>query len=259
MSLVSNAAELFQGERLAGIRILLVEDDTDSRELLHDLLSAMGAEVEAASGGREAFAIFQRTRPDLLISDIWMPDGDGYELIQNIRALTIDDGRLTPAIAISAGENQQKAILAGFHAFLGKPLDPMKLIEVAEDFGRTEGGVAQARWTVTIPREDVMLLTLAGFIRPADIQAIIPVVIEHLERRSFHVIEDLRMLQGLSPSVPSMAEHLLWGHRDKFERLYVIGGSTVLRLLTMGAAKILGIDVKMCELAPDRDPLEVLL
>jgi CheY-like chemotaxis protein len=107
---------------LAGIRVLLVEDDSDTREVMQFMLERWGAEVTAASSVREALEIVERKPPTIIISDIAMPEEDGYVLIRKMRAR----GVRIPAIALTAfsrAHDRDRALTAGFHAHLGKPID----------------------------------------------------------------------------------------------------------------------------------------
>ncbi|HEY9881256.1 MAG TPA: GAF domain-containing protein [Leptolyngbyaceae cyanobacterium] len=117
---------------LEGMRILAVDDDPDSRELLAALLTQYGAEALAVSCAAEVLASLESFKPDLLISDIGMPDVDGYSLIQQIRMLSADQGGQVPAIALTAYariEDQQRALESGFQHHVAKPLEPTRLIQ----------------------------------------------------------------------------------------------------------------------------------
>ncbi|HEY9890574.1 MAG TPA: response regulator, partial [Candidatus Sericytochromatia bacterium] len=112
-------------------KILVVDDEADSRDLIAFVLEQAGAEVIALSSAIEVLQFFQHTQADLLISDIGMPDMDGYMLLQQVRTLPRQDKQI-PAIALTAyaGEYDQKqAITAGFKQHMSKPIDPEKLIE----------------------------------------------------------------------------------------------------------------------------------
>ncbi|MBE9011505.1 response regulator [Pseudanabaenaceae cyanobacterium LEGE 13415] len=107
---------------LQGLRILLVEDDQDSRDMMIVALEAEGAEVVAAENVRSAFAVLSDWQPELLISDIRMPDSDGFSFLQELRSRSIT----IPAIAVtgSADEDERKqALEAGFQCHLPKPID----------------------------------------------------------------------------------------------------------------------------------------
>jgi signal transduction histidine kinase len=116
-------------EQLDGVRILIVEDDTDSRNVLSVLLEQLGAFVEAVSSAREAFDCVTNRRPDVLVSDIGMPDEDGFSLIRRVREM--GDERKLPAIALTAYARKQDAdaaIGAGYDRHLPKPVAPADLI-----------------------------------------------------------------------------------------------------------------------------------
>lgn len=120
------------------LRILLVDDDPDVRECVAELLRFHGVEVTTARSGSEGFATFLRERPDLVLSDLSMPDGDGFELIARIRARDPDDGGRTPAIALSAEEHETTAITAGYHAFIAKPFESATLLSFIDELSRID-------------------------------------------------------------------------------------------------------------------------
>jgi CheY-like chemotaxis protein/anti-sigma regulatory factor (Ser/Thr protein kinase) len=115
---------------LSGVRILVVDDDPDGREMLTHMLESWGAQVRAAGSADEALAALSEERPELLISDIGMPRVDGYELMRRIRALREPAGGDLAAIALTAfarGEDAVKAQQAGYGVHLPKPVDPSRL------------------------------------------------------------------------------------------------------------------------------------
>lgn len=117
--------------RLEGLHLLVVDDDDDTRSLLEGVLRERGAHVISAGSAREGLNALVRSRPDLMISDIAMPDGDGYGLIRAVRALAPERGGLTPAIAVTAharDSDGERAIDAGFQTFFAKPTDLEKLV-----------------------------------------------------------------------------------------------------------------------------------
>jgi signal transduction histidine kinase len=128
--------------QLRGLRVLVVDDEPDARELLLTLLRDCGAQVEAAPSVKDALAVFPRFRPEVLISDIAMPDEDGYDLIRQVRTLPAGAGGRIPAVALSAyarAEDRRRAFLAGFNMYVAKPVDPEELlIVVASLVGRME-------------------------------------------------------------------------------------------------------------------------
>ncbi|MBD6619819.1 response regulator [Komarekiella sp. 'clone 1'] len=113
------------------LQILAVDDDPDSLELVTFILEGCGATVRAVSSAAEVLAALAQSRPDLLVSDIGMPEMDGYMLLRQVRLLPPEQGGQIPAIALTAyaGEgNEQQAISAGFQAHISKPIDPAQLI-----------------------------------------------------------------------------------------------------------------------------------
>lgn len=116
-------------EKLTGVHVLIVEDDTDSRHVLTVLLQRLGALVEAVSSAKEAYDRVMHRRPDVMVSDIGMPDEDGYSLIQRVRETNC--GRKMPAIALTAYARKQdadQAIASGYDRHLPKPVAPADLI-----------------------------------------------------------------------------------------------------------------------------------
>ena len=108
-----------------GINILVVDDEPDNLEFLQFVLETYGASVQTATSAPQAFKLFLQQKPDLLISDIAMPEVNGHTLIRQIRALPSEKGAKIPAIALTAyaGEtNQQESIQAGFTLHLSKPV-----------------------------------------------------------------------------------------------------------------------------------------
>jgi CheY-like chemotaxis protein len=109
-----------------------VDDDPDSRDLLAVLLSQYGAEVWVVQSAAEVLNALEALQPDALVSDIGMPQVDGYTLIQQIRALPAEKGGQIPAIALTAyarGEDHQRAIASGFQQQVTKPFDPEQLVQ----------------------------------------------------------------------------------------------------------------------------------
>jgi PAS domain S-box-containing protein len=130
---------------LEALRVLVVEDDADARELIALALRRLGAEAVGASSADEALDLLSRERFDVLLSDIGMPERDGYSLIAELRALPPERGGATPAAALTAyarEEDRDKALAAGFQAHLPKPISPAELIETV---ARLAGRRAPAR------------------------------------------------------------------------------------------------------------------
>jgi signal transduction histidine kinase len=119
---------------LDGLRILVVDDAPDALEVLAVILRRGKADVTTAPSAQVGRRLLQELRPDLLISDIAMPDEDGYALIQSVRSLPPERGGATPAIALTAyarEEDRAKALAAGYQAHMSKPVEPEELIELA--------------------------------------------------------------------------------------------------------------------------------
>ena len=115
---------------LQGARLLVVDDDTDTRELLSMILQEAGADVTTAGSANEGLAAFERQRPDVLVSDIGMPDGDGYSFIRKVRLMEGDSATKIPAVALTAfarAEDRGEALGSGFQAHLPKPIEPGEL------------------------------------------------------------------------------------------------------------------------------------
>ncbi|WP_341528176.1 ATP-binding protein [Nostoc sp. UHCC 0302] len=126
---------------LANIRILLVDDDVDTRDFYSFVLEQSGASVTAVESAAEVLQALAESEPDILLSDIGMPQTDGYMLMRQVRALQTQ-GKDIPAIALTAyaGEiNQQQALEAGFQKHLSKPVEPEELVRtIATLVGRSE-------------------------------------------------------------------------------------------------------------------------
>ncbi|MBN3990128.1 MAG: response regulator [Nostoc sp. NMS2] len=127
-------------EILTGIQILVVDDDDDTREFHTFVLEQAGARVIAVASAKEALQALAESEPDILLSDIGMPETDGYMLIRQVRALQPKQAKQIPAIALTAyaGEiNQQQAIASGFQRHLSKPVEPDELVKaIATLIGR---------------------------------------------------------------------------------------------------------------------------
>jgi PAS domain S-box-containing protein len=125
---------------LSGIKVLVVDDQPDARELIARVLLECRAEVFVADCALEALRLLQLERPDVLVSDIGMPDVDGYELLRRVRALGAEQGGRTPAIALTAfarSEDRTRALQHGFQVHVSKPVEPSELIvTVASVAGR---------------------------------------------------------------------------------------------------------------------------
>jgi PAS domain S-box-containing protein len=132
--------------QLQNLCILVVDDDADARMLMQTVLQSAGTDVLVAASVKEALALLEQQSPALLISDISMPDEDGFTLIRQVRSRTIEQGGQIPAVnvrgasrrevmpkaialtAFAGAENEQRILKAGFQLFIAKPIDPMELV-----------------------------------------------------------------------------------------------------------------------------------
>jgi CheY-like chemotaxis protein len=124
---------------LQGLRVLLVEDDEDTREMLGMLLERYGATVQPVATATAALAALKRRKVDCLVCDIGLPGINGYDLIRQVRKLSGPKGGAVPALALTAYasvSDRQQALAAGFQEHVPKPIDPITFIEVIARLGR---------------------------------------------------------------------------------------------------------------------------
>ena len=130
--LVLSSPETIAGpQSLDGLRVLLVDDDAEARHIISTVISRTGAEVMSCTSAGEAFSNLVEWRPDVLLSDIAMPDEDGYSFIGRVRKLPRERGGETPAAALTAyarDEDRQQALAAGFQMHIAKPIVPSQLV-----------------------------------------------------------------------------------------------------------------------------------
>ena len=130
---------LQENSLLNGLRVLIVDDEIDTREFMVTALSDYGSEVTAAASVEEALQLLELFKPDVLLCDISMPVEDGYALIRRVRALAPEQGGHIPAAAVTAYAREEDRILAlkaGFQMHVPKPIEPMQLVEVVAKLGR---------------------------------------------------------------------------------------------------------------------------
>jgi CheY-like chemotaxis protein len=116
-----------QGRLLSGIRVLIVDDEEDARELLSEVVRQHGGIVESAPSAEAGFQAFQRFRPQVLVSDIGMPNEDGLSFMRRVRTQLPSQGGAVPSLALSAfarDEDRQRALAAGYTTHMGKPVEP---------------------------------------------------------------------------------------------------------------------------------------
>jgi len=125
--------ELESPPELAGLSVLVVDDELDARSLVHRLLEDHGALVSMAGNAQDAVSLIESQRFDLMISDIGMPNEDGYALIRRVRLRAAADGGNMPAVALTAyarSEDRIRALRAGYQMHLVKPVEPTELLTV---------------------------------------------------------------------------------------------------------------------------------
>jgi signal transduction histidine kinase/ActR/RegA family two-component response regulator len=129
-------------QSLAGLRVLVVDDDPTAVELARAFLVRAGADARGCLSGVEALETLRQWRPDVLLSDIEMPGLDGYTLVRQVRALGPGDGGQTPAVAVSAyslPENRVRSLRAGFNMHVSKPVEPGELIAIVASLAGRNG------------------------------------------------------------------------------------------------------------------------
>ncbi|MGK5045593.1 hybrid sensor histidine kinase/response regulator [Janthinobacterium sp. GB4P2] len=125
---------------LRGVRVLLVDDEADARELTQRILCDNHAEVHGAASVAQALQLLEQVHPHVLVSDIGMPDADGFDLLAHIRAHASPDAARLPALALTAfaqPQDRQRALASGFQAWVSKPLDPAELVAAVAQLAAT--------------------------------------------------------------------------------------------------------------------------
>jgi len=143
---VSNVVSAGDGDsRLTGLRVLLVEDEPDARDLLSFTLRVSGAEVQAVESAKQALIDLQSFKPHVLLSDIGLPTESGYELIEKVRALPTAASQV-PAVALTAfatEKDRQRALASGFQMHLAKPVEPSALIQAIDQLVNGKDGLGR--------------------------------------------------------------------------------------------------------------------
>lgn len=124
---------------LESVRVLVVDDDEDSREMIRLTLEAQGARATCVAGAREALAEIRREPPNVVVSDLVMPGEDGHAFLKKVRALPRNRGGRIPAVALTAVTTREARVAsrqAGFHYHLDKPVDPKKLVGIVQSLVR---------------------------------------------------------------------------------------------------------------------------
>ena len=121
------------GDALAGVHVLIIDDDPEARDLIRTVLRYCGALVSVTSSAREGLDTLQRVLPDVIVCDIAMPQQDGYWFVTALRRLHADRGGMLPVIAVTAHgatHGPDRTLPAGFQAHIRKPVDPWELCRV---------------------------------------------------------------------------------------------------------------------------------
>jgi PAS domain S-box-containing protein len=136
----------FSNINLKGIKVLVVDDEGDARDLVQRVLSDCNAEVLTAGCASDALLLMESEKPNVLVSDIGMPDIDGYELLKRVRTLEQSRGGRIPAIALTAfarSEDRTRALRAGFLVHISKPVEPSELVATVASVAGRSGEILQ--------------------------------------------------------------------------------------------------------------------
>jgi hypothetical protein len=234
-------SHLFSSDRLRGTRVLLLAQG-EERELASNFLTMVGANVVAAEALDEAWAEFERGAPPSIVVCALPDAGRALKFIGAIRVLPAERGGLTPAVAVSECDGQA-LLMHGYHVHLSAPADPIRLIEIVDDFAHS--GVldryVEAQWTVRAPRPGLLILTLSGQVQASDVHALTRAIVERLEQGPCELIVDVREITGFAPSAASVAERNVWATRKAVRSVAMVGGSLASRIATRAACKLLSI------------------
>ena len=135
---IETSAHVDSADSLAGLKVLVVDDEADACELISALLTRCGADVTAARSATEAFRLLKQVHPDVLVSDIGMPFEDGYELMRKVRALSEENGGKVPAVALTAyarPDDRMRALRAGYQMHVSKPIELTELVTIVASLG----------------------------------------------------------------------------------------------------------------------------
>ncbi|MBW3497132.1 ATP-binding protein [Janthinobacterium sp. NKUCC08_JDC] len=134
--------ELSASHDLRGVTVLLVDDEADARELTARILRDSHADVHGAGSVAQALQLLEQVHPHVLVSDIGMPDADGFDLLAQIRAHASPDAASLPALALTAfaqPQDRQRALASGFQAWISKPIDPAELLAAVAQLAAQRG------------------------------------------------------------------------------------------------------------------------
>jgi CheY-like chemotaxis protein len=231
---------------LSGLLVLVADDEAEVRHVLTTVLRSHGARCVEAGTGHEAFEQFVAHRPEIVVSDMWMPDGDGFELIRRIRDLAPERGGLTPAVGFSGEANAEQLLMAGYQVLLPKPIDLHVLIDTLAEF--LHGGrepVGGTSWDISCPAPGRLEMTFAGYVSAADARAAMADLLQHLEEGPCRVHVDLRKVTGFSVAGASLAQVAVWPKRHAIVHVTVAGGPLSARIVASASCHLLGIGCTM--------------
>jgi CheY-like chemotaxis protein len=139
---LGGSASISDAPSLAGISVMIVDDERDTRELLKMIIEQFGAHIRAFASSAEAIETLKQWKPDVIISDIEMPGEDGYAFIRKVRSLEAEAGAHTPAVALTAyarTEDRLRALSAGYQMHVAKPVEPAELAVVISSLVKRGG------------------------------------------------------------------------------------------------------------------------
>ncbi|MGH7435601.1 MAG: response regulator, partial [Polyangiaceae bacterium] len=234
---------------LVGLHVLIADDDPEMREMLENVLRSQGATCVTARSGEDAFDVFVRDRPGIVVSDVWMPDGDGFELVRRIRSLSPARGGLTPAICISGDANAEQVLMAGYQILLPKPLDFAVLVDTLGEFVEAEHDEPSAapgsRWGIASLDPGRLEMSFAGYVGAADAREAMGALARHLARGPCRLLVDLRGVTGFSVAGASEAQKAIWPNRHAILHVTIAGGPLSARVVASAACHLLGIGCTM--------------
>jgi CheY-like chemotaxis protein len=202
---------------------------------------------------REAIEAFGHLTPDLLVADLRTID-DGFDLIHRVRAMAPEQGGLVPAIAVSADANAEQVLMEGFHALVPDTSEAGGVVGVIEEFVRAESQdvSSMSAFAIMSPSPGRVLMTLTGYLAPADVKAGITTLLRFLDERPCRIVVDMRGLTGFSLAGASVAERVVWSKRHAVEHVRFVGGSLLARVAASAACRFLGIGCTIEDVGPAR-------
>lgn len=239
---------LSSDQNLDNITLLVVDDDDDARELA----GVSGVKVFKASSAPEAFAAFERERPDMIICGVRTLHGAGLELIRRVRSLPPERGGLVPAISVSAGALKDACLDAGFHFDFTTPLPPTVLVEAIRSFLRDEPESHNA-WCVDVD-ERTIYLRLIGHVTAGDMRTMTATLVSILKQNPhrFRIISDLRKMSSFTPAVAAVVQSGIWNVRKRIDSVVVVGASSTAWAISRSTCFLLRVPCSLSSEIPCR-------